>query len=553
MLPRSIPDAEIGGYCSRAWRDFRRFSAGKTVRIRPRRPGLESLEGRELLAGVVAEYPLASPPTSPGAITAGPDGTLWFINDRVTPGSFPATILAVSIGRITPAGVITEFPITTPGAYPSDITSGPDGALWFTENTSSGPRIGRITTDGVITDFPAGSIGVTPDNQMIGNITAGPDGALWFTETSSSDGSPFHVGGGIGRITTAGELSLFSIPSIPSDITAGPDGALWYTTLPRLSSPLKPTIGRITTAGVSTEFPIANYAGQITSGPDGALWFTEGSISGPMIGRITTAGVSTEFPIPTPDGGASGITAGPDGALWFTEFEANKIGRITTSGVVTEFAIPTPDSQPSGIATGSDGDLWFTERGAGKIGQLSPVSLAPPTVTSVRRLGFHADPTRIVLGFSIPLDPARARDLRNYRIVGPGNKAVAIDSATYDPAANTVTLRPHARLDLHQRYKLTVIGTAPHGVAETSGVLLDGAGDGQPGSNHVATLKASDLVLGAEVPGGPKRLAALRRTLAKIEADQSKQLARTQSAPGARALARAHPAKAAGGPSAGKN
>ena len=296
MLPRSMPDAEIGGYCSRAWRGFRRLSAGKTVRIRPRRPDLESLEGRELLAGVVAEYPLASPPANPGAITAGPDGNLWFITDRATPGSFPATILAVSIGRITTAGVFTEFPITTPGAYPSDITSGPDGALWFTENTSSGPRIGRITTDGVITDFPAGSIYIIPGNERIGNITAGPDGALWFTETSSSDGSPFHVRGGIGRITTAGELSLFSIPSIPSDITAGPDGALWYTTLSGLSSPLKPTIGRITTAGVSTEFPIANYAGQITSGPDGALWYTEGSSSGPMIGRITTAGVLHRVP-----------------------------------------------------------------------------------------------------------------------------------------------------------------------------------------------------------------------------------------------------------------
>ena len=555
MLPRSMPDAEIGGYRSRAWREFRRFSAGKTVRIRPRRPGLESLEGRELLAGVVAEYPLASPPANPGAITAGPDGNLWFINDRATPGSFPATILAVSIGRITTAGVITEFPITTPGAYPSDITSGLDGALWYTENTSSGPMIGRITTAGVITDFPAGSIGVTPDNQWIDSITAGPDGALWFTEASHPDGSPFHAIGSIGRITTAGALSLFPVPSIPSDIAAGPDGALWYTAHSGLSSPLKSTIGRITTAGVITEFPITTpgaYPSDITSGRDGALWYTEGTSSGPMIGRITTAGVITAFPILTPDGGPSGITAGPDGALWFTD-SGNKIGRITTSGVVTESAIPTPNSQPIGIATGSDGDLWFTESGAGKIGQLSPVSLAPPTVTSVRRFGFHADPTRIVLGFSSPLDPARAQDLRNYRIVDPGNKAVSIDSATYDPAASTVTLRPHARLVLHRLSKLTVIGTAPDGVADTSGVLLDGAGDGQPGSNYVATLKASDLVLGAEVPGGPRRLAALRRALAKIEADQSKQLARTEVAPKARAIARAHPAKAAGGPSGGKN
>jgi hypothetical protein len=48
------------------------------------------------------------------------------------------------IGRITTAGVITEFSIPTLGSSPSDITAGADGNLWFTE--ASGSRIGRITT-----------------------------------------------------------------------------------------------------------------------------------------------------------------------------------------------------------------------------------------------------------------------------------------------------------------------------------------------------------------------------------------------------------------------
>jgi virginiamycin B lyase len=71
------------------------------------------------------------------------------------------------IGRITPAGVITEYS-ATPGGDPRDITAGPDGALWFTQ-------------DGACHCVPEG-------------ITAGPDGALWFTE--------FNVNQ-IGRITTA--------------------------------------------------------------------------------------------------------------------------------------------------------------------------------------------------------------------------------------------------------------------------------------------------------------------------------------------------------------
>ncbi len=49
----------------------------------------------------------------------------------------------VKIGRITPAGAITEFPIATAHCYPSIITAGPDGNIWFTEY--AGNKIGRIT------------------------------------------------------------------------------------------------------------------------------------------------------------------------------------------------------------------------------------------------------------------------------------------------------------------------------------------------------------------------------------------------------------------------
>jgi streptogramin lyase len=42
------------------------------------------------------------------------------------------------------AGTITEFPIPTISSFPTGITAGPDGNLWFTE--SSGGKIGRITT-----------------------------------------------------------------------------------------------------------------------------------------------------------------------------------------------------------------------------------------------------------------------------------------------------------------------------------------------------------------------------------------------------------------------
>jgi len=66
----------------------------------------------------------------PRRITVGPDGNLWFTETNFN-----------KIGRITPAGGITEFTIPTASSFPFGITAGPDGNLWFTE--ADGNKIGR--------------------------------------------------------------------------------------------------------------------------------------------------------------------------------------------------------------------------------------------------------------------------------------------------------------------------------------------------------------------------------------------------------------------------
>jgi hypothetical protein len=42
---------------------------------------------------------------------------------------------------------------------------------------------------------------------------------------------------------------------------------------------------------------------------------------------------------------------------------------------------------------------------------------------------------------------------------------------------------------------LTVVGTAPRGLTDTFGNLLDGQGNGDHGSNFVTIVSAADLVL----------------------------------------------------------
>jgi streptogramin lyase len=167
----------------------------------------------EFSAGITADGTAGS---GPSGIAAGPDGNLWFTE-----------LYGNRIGRITPAGAVTEFSagITADsgdpygiGAGPDGIAVGPDGNLWFTEY--AGNRIGRITPAGAVTEFSAGiTAGSQPDQ-----IAAGPDGNLWFTETR---------GNRVGRITPAGAVTEFSAGitagSGTGGIAAGRDGNLWFT------------------------------------------------------------------------------------------------------------------------------------------------------------------------------------------------------------------------------------------------------------------------------------------------------------------------------------
>jgi virginiamycin B lyase len=306
-------------------------------------------------------YPLPSPASQPVELTTGPDGALWF-----TEGGSNARI-----GRITTAGALTEFPVPvdSPTVTKLDgILTGPDGALWYTYTQDR--AIGRITTSGAITKYP---IPFNIQNPLQpSNLVTGPDGAIWI----SGGGTP-----ALGRITTSGSYTQFPLPigSGAVDITVGPDGALWFTGFRNGAS----SIGRMTTSGAVTWYQFAPNMislNGIVAGPDGALWFT--AINGNLIGRITTNGVFTSYSLPNSTSEPWDITNGPDGALWFTESGGQRIGRITTVGVVTEYPIGSTNF-PKGITTGPDGALWFAEPSSNRIGRLmpDPLDTVAPTVT----------------------------------------------------------------------------------------------------------------------------------------------------------------------------
>jgi virginiamycin B lyase len=236
-------------------------------------------------AGALTQFDIPTLMSLPTGIAVGADGNLWFTEWQ-----------ASQIGRISTAGAFTEFPTPTPSAFPTGIAAGPDGNLWACESAGA---IARVTLDGELSEF------ALPDSTSVPTaIATGPDGNLWFTE----------VGGNrIGRITPDGNITEFSSSiSGPNAIAAGSDGALWFTGADGL--------GRITTSGVVSQWSLTTPVSAIALGPDGAMWLN-GQFG---LVRVTADGSATYVALPS-SGGT--ICAGPDGKVW-----------LTRSGIVDSFA-----------------------------------------------------------------------------------------------------------------------------------------------------------------------------------------------------------------------
>jgi virginiamycin B lyase len=260
--------------------------------------------------GQVTEIPL---PFGIGRFQFGPDGNIWAGTNT-------------GVAEISPQGVVLRnyaIPSATSAPPFSGVrpTIGPDGNIWYTEPYEH-DLIGRITPDGQITEFPIPGDAFGPAGAA--DLITGPDGNLWFDATGVY---------AVGRCTPNGSITVFSLPNFGSGngvrgLTAGPDGNLWMAADDN-------QIYRVNTAGQLTgnfSIPTPNsgdYA--MAAGSDGALWFTESSPSTNQIGRIQIDGTITdELPIPTsgPFPEAGTITEGSDGNIWFNEYSSNQIGEV---------------------------------------------------------------------------------------------------------------------------------------------------------------------------------------------------------------------------------
>ena len=263
--------------------------------------------GRITTDGAITEYQIPTVPSAPAEITASPDGNLWFTEFGANPAQ----------GRPADARKSSGLEGMGASAGQPPLTGSPSGPM----GQSGSRRTARTRSAGSRSTAPPSSEygqeyglnGFKP-----GDITTGPDGRLWFTESEA------HKVGAI-RPGNPPAIEEYDFPgSDPSGIAAS-GGSIWFT-MHNLDQ-----VGRISTLGQSLDVfgPTGRAPSGIALGPDGALWFAETDAN--KIGRMTTTGRITEFALPPDPSGPNlpgEIVAGPDGAMWFTESGVNKIGRI---------------------------------------------------------------------------------------------------------------------------------------------------------------------------------------------------------------------------------
>jgi hypothetical protein len=161
------------------------------------------------------------------------------------------------IGRITPGGSVSEFPISTQGADPVAIALGSEGNMWFTEPGVS--KVGRITAAGQITEFSVPGVGTG-----LNGIIRGSDGNMWFSGGAQAGINWVDPEGVVRTLPPAivGNGGYSLAPGAEGDIwfiEGGTSGADWWL-------PVESYIGRFPPPKPPTNVAVPTLAGEPIAG-----------------------------------------------------------------------------------------------------------------------------------------------------------------------------------------------------------------------------------------------------------------------------------------------
>ena len=275
-------------------------------------------------------------------------------------GAAVAVLLALpTVGR---AVTVRTFPVPSPAADLQQIVAGPDQALWFTEKAAG--NVGRITTAGQITEYsiPNNASGL-PDTGPTQIVASG--GGLWFLT---------DIGESVYRMAPDGTSAPVYVNSFfpASSLAASDTGGVWLMESFGDGNPQDgDALLRVDPDGTVTDYPAVhpNHIDSIAQAPDGSVWFNN---AGSFLYRLTDAGVQLSDPLSLPSPNeVSSIAFAPGGMPWFTDYAPNSLTASGCCGGVGEFAggvahltpigsqQPADGIEPGSLTLGPDGALWF--------------------------------------------------------------------------------------------------------------------------------------------------------------------------------------------------
>jgi streptogramin lyase len=194
-------------------------------------------------------------------------------------------------------------------------------------------------------------------------ITTDPDGAPWFAEESGVSGWRLGTAPATGETGPYTEYELESCPSLdgciaPTDVAIAPEGSVWYTTNNNEVGRLNAThteFQSFSMTSIDPEFA-EGKAERITAAPDGTIWVSESGFYGHSAAnalvRIVPSAVPTTTVYQLGADAPYALAADTKGNVWFSATseigDTAEIGRLT--GVVGA-SLVTEETTPTGTGT----------------------------------------------------------------------------------------------------------------------------------------------------------------------------------------------------------